>query len=447
MEIDINPKFAEVLDLLEHSNKNLFITGRAGTGKSTLLEYFRDKTAKNLAVLAPTGVAAINVRGQTIHSFFGFKPDITIEKVKNSFRNKEKKELYKKLDILIIDEISMVRADLLDCVDQFLRQNGKQHDRPFGGTRVVFLGDLYQLPPVISRDEYEMFSQEYNSPYFFDALAMENFPLTLIELETIYRQSDPKFIALLNAVRSGSLTQEQLTELNYRHDPTFVPPVNKFYLRLTTTNARAETINQSQLELDHGEEVVLDGVTTGGFDGRVLPSPAQLRLKVGAQVMLVCNDRGKRWVNGTMGKIEKFSTEKGFNKVVSVRLDSGELVDVTPYTWEMFKFVYREDSGKIDSQSVGSYTQYPLILAWAVTIHKAQGKTFERVIVDFDRGTFAHGQAYVALSRCTSLSGMVLTQPLQLRHLILDRRVVGFLTNFDNRKVIEEMKLDINDII
>ncbi len=445
MEIEINPKFAEVLELLEHTNKNLFITGRAGTGKSTLLEYFRDKTAKNLAVLAPTGVAAINVRGQTIHSFFGFKPDITVEKVKSSFRNREKKELYKKLDILIIDEISMVRADLLDCVDQFLRQNGKQPDRPFGGTRVVFLGDLYQLPPIVSRDEYELFHQEYASPYFFDATAMGNFPLTMIELETIYRQSDPEFIALLNAVRGGSIGQEQLSQLNYRHDPDFTPPVNKFYLRLTTTNAKAEIINQSQLDLAVGEEVVFDGVTTGGFDNRALPAPSQLRLKVGAQVMLVCNDRLKRWVNGTMGKIEKFSTEKGFNKVVGVRLDSGEFVEVTPYTWEMFKFVYNEASGKIDSQSVGSYTQYPLILAWAVTIHKAQGKTFERLIVDFDRGTFAHGQAYVALSRCTSLAGLVLTQPLQTRHLILDRRVVEFLNHFGERRVIEDLQLDLGE--
>lgn len=443
VEIEINPKFKEALQLLEHSNKNLFITGRAGTGKSTLLEYFRGQTNKNLAVLAPTGVAAINVRGQTIHSFFGFKPDITVEKAKNISVRKEKKELYKKLDVLIIDEISMVRADLLDCVDIFLRQNGKHKDKVFGGIRVVFLGDLYQLPPVIARDEYEIFHSQYASPYFFDARCMESLPLTILELETIYRQSDPAFIALLNAVRSGIIDEKQLEALNRRHDPCFAPPVNQFYLRLTTTNAKAEMINQQQLEVAMGNEMVFDGVTTGGFDNRVTPAPAQLRLKVGAQVMLVSNDRAKRFVNGSMGKIEKISESKGFNKIIYVQLDSGELVEVTPYTWEMFRFVYREDNGKIDSQSMGSFTQYPLILAWAVTIHKAQGKTFERIIVDFDRGTFAHGQAYVALSRCTSLPGLVLTQPIEARHLILDQRVVSFLSNFGERRVVEDLAFDL----
>ncbi|MBI2310407.1 AAA family ATPase [Candidatus Collierbacteria bacterium] len=442
-EIEINPKFKEALQLLEHSSQNLFITGRAGTGKSTLLEYFRGQTSKSLAVLAPTGVAAINVRGQTIHSFFGFKPDITIEKAKAVHVRAEKRELYKKLDVLIIDEISMVRADLLDCVDAFLRQNGKQRQKPFGGIRVVFLGDLYQLPPVVSRDETELFQSQYQSPYFFDARSMEGFPLTIVELTTIYRQSDPDFIALLNAVRSGIIDENQLLKLNSRHDPFFVPPVNQFYLRLTTTNAKAEMINQQEIEQSLGEVSVFDGITTGQFDNRALPAPAGLQLKVGAQVMLVSNDRARRWVNGTMGKIEKISESAGFNKIIFVRLDSGEIVEVTPFTWEMFRFVLREDNGKVDSQSVGSYTQYPLILAWAVTIHKAQGKTFDRVIVDFDRGTFAHGQAYVALSRVTSLSGLVLTQPLQSRHLILDRRVVDFLNNFGERRIVEDLTFDL----
>lgn len=442
-EIDINPKFKEALQLLEHSNKNLFITGRAGTGKSTLLEYFRGQTQKNLAVLAPTGVAAINVKGQTIHSFFGFKPDITVEKVKNNYKNKDKNGLYKGLDLLIIDEISMVRADLLDCVDQFLRQNGKHRDKPFGGTRMIFLGDLYQLPPVVAREEYEIFNSVYKSPYFFDARSMEGFPLTIIELSEIYRQTDPNFISLLNAVRNGVIDHESLEQLNARHDYSFVPPADQFYLRLTTTNAKAEMINKEQLAMASGEEVGFDGLTTGQFDGRALPAPGELRLKVGAQIMLVSNDRNKRYVNGSMGKIEKISESKGFNKIIYVSLDSGELVEVTPYTWEMFRFVFRPDNGKIDSESVGSYTQYPLILAWAVTIHKAQGKTFDRIIVDFDRGTFAHGQAYVALSRCTSLSGLVLTQPLQTRHLILDRRVVDFLDNFGERKIVEDLTFDL----
>lgn len=442
-EIDINPKFTEALRLLEHSNKNLFITGRAGTGKSTLLEYFRGQTQENLAVLAPTGVAAINVKGQTIHSFFGFKPDITVEKVKNNYKNKVKNGLYKSLDLLIIDEISMVRADLLDCVDLFLRLNGRRRDKPFGGTRMIFLGDLYQLPPVVAREEYGIFNSTYRSPYFFDARVMESFPMTILELTEIYRQSDPEFISLLNAVRSGVIDQISLDKLNQRHDFYFVPPSDQFYLRLTTTNAKAETINTVQLENVSGEEFSFDGLTTGQFDNRALPAPGILRLKVGAQIMMVSNDRNKRFVNGSMGKIEKMSDSNGFNKIIYVRLDSGELVEVTPYTWEMFRFVFRPDNGKIDSESVGSYTQYPLILAWAVTIHKAQGKTFDRIIVDFDRGTFAHGQAYVALSRCTSLSGLVLTQPIQPRHLILDRRVIDFLNNFGERRVVEDLSLDL----
>ncbi len=406
----------------------MLITGRAGTGKSTLLDYFVNHTKKDVVVLAPTGVAAVNVQGQTIHSFFGFKPGITIEKVKKVYGKNS--EIYKVIDTIIIDEVSMVRADLLDCVDKFLRLNGKNRNEPFGGTQMIFIGDLCQLPPVVIDKEKEVFQTHYKSPYFFDAHVFEDFNIEFIELEKIYRQTDEKFINLLNAVRNKSITDSDLKEINKRLDPNFESNPNDFYINLTTTNNLSDEINTKKLEKLKSKLFRFKGKIKGTFDKSYLPTDEVLYLKEGSQVMLLNNDRAKRWVNGTVGKIlsiESYDKEKA---VIKVQLETGEIVGVDCHKWDLSRVVYNREAKKIESEIIGSFTQYPLRLAWAVTIHKGQGKTFEKIIIDIGKGTFANGQTYVALSRCTSLQGIVLKKPIEKRHIWVDWKVIKFLTKY-----------------
>ena len=441
MEIELNEQFRHALELMEHSDKNIFITGRAGTGKSTLLSYFRQITKKRVVVLAPTGVAALNVKGQTIHSFFGFKPNITPDNVKKiRFRNDEN-NLYKNLDAIIIDEISMVRADLLDCVDQFLRLNGPRRSRPFGGIQMIFIGDLYQLPPVVTGGEKAAFSTFYETPYFYSARVFNSFEMEFIELEKIYRQHDEKFIELLNAIRNNSITEEELQLLNQRYSPDFEPSPEEFYVHLTTTNEMAEKINNRQLAKLKGRPYIFTGVIEGEFGNEYLPTAVELQVKAGAQVMMLNNDAEGRWVNGSIGKVvEIIQTRKG-EYVIIVELADGGIVEVTPYTWEIFRFFVEE--GQLKSEVIGRFTQYPLMLAWAVTIHKSQGKTFNKVIIDIGRGTFAHGQVYVALSRCTTLDGIILKKPIHKKHIWMDWKVVDFLTKYQYKKA--EQALPVRD--
>ncbi len=438
--IEINQYFAKAISLIESGN-NLFITGKAGTGKSTLLAYYREKTKKNLVVLAPTGVAAVNVRGQTIHSFFRFRPDITVEKVKKKYKKIRSVELYKKLQTIVIDEISMVRADLFDCVDAFLRIHGPKKGMPFGGVQMIFIGDLYQLPPVVTSAEREIFTSHYPSPYFFDAHVFRELTLELVELEKIYRQKDETFITILNAIRNRTINDQLLSVINSRVKKDFKFKTKDVYIHLVTINAKADEINADRLLTLPGKPHEYEGEMRGEFDEKSLPAPGVLEIKTGAQVMLTNNDRNGRWVNGTVGVVESVEeSEEG--DAIMVRLETGETVDVLPYCWDMFRFAYNETSRRIDSETIGSFTQYPIILAWAITIHKSQGKTFEKVIVDFERGTFAHGQAYVALSRCTSLSGLILTQPLKTQHVLLDFRVVKFLTQFQYNRAHKAVSVD-----
>lgn len=421
----------KALDLLENSEKHIFITGNAGTGKSTLLEYWRSKTKQNIAVLAPTGVAALTIKGQTIHSFFGFRPDITVQKIYKFYRKKDKKGLYKKLDTIVIDEISMVRADLLDCIDQFLRMHGKNENEPFGGIRMVFIGDLHQLPPVVTTKEQDIFTNYYKTPYFFSSNVFEELELTFIELKKIYRQSDQEFIEILAAMRENAVSEPQLEKLNSRFDPQFETPSNKFFITLTTTNKTAQKINEYHLAKIFNERYTYSGKADGKFDAKYLPTSATLELKTGAQIMMVANDKKGRWVNGSLGKITAIQADtKGGSDFVTVELEDGHEVQVEPYTWEMFNMQYNPATDKLQTEVVGTYTQYPLTLAWAITIHKSQGKTFDNVIIDFGWGTFAHGQAYVALSRCTSLKGIVLTKPFAQNFIIIDPHVHAFLTTF-----------------
>ncbi|MEW5895535.1 MAG: PIF1 family ATP-dependent DNA helicase [Candidatus Omnitrophota bacterium] len=432
-EIDFNEQFARAFDILENTRRHVFITGQAGTGKSTLLEYFRNHTSKNVAVLAPTGVAAINVKGQTIHSFFRFKPDITPETVQRIRIRKEDRETFENLDAIIIDEVSMVRADLLDCVDQFLRKFGPHSRREFGGVQMILLGDLYQLPPVVRWMEEEVFRSHYETPYFFSAKVLDTLSLELIDLFKIYRQVDDEFIELLNAIRHNRIKEEHLKKLNNRFIPDFIPDESDFFIYLTTTNAISDAINIKQLKRIHGEEFQFQGRIEGSFDQRSLPTKEMLQLRTGSQVMLLNNDPEGRWVNGSIGKTLSVTDDLSQTPVVKVELENGHIVEVGPFTWEMFRFNYNHETQQLESESIGSFMQYPLKLAWAVTIHKSQGKTFSKVILDIGSGAFAHGQIYVALSRCVSLDGIVLRKPIAPRDVILDPRIVNFMASIESR--------------
>ncbi len=435
MEIEINEKFKEALELMENTNKHVLITGRAGTGKSTLLDYFRNHTKKNIVVLAPTGVAAVNVKGVTIHSFFRFKPDIALSKVK-----KEKdSRIYKSLDAIVIDEISMVRADLLDCIDKFMRLNGREEEKPFGGVQMIFFGDLYQLPPVVKANERLIFKQHYKSSYFFDAKVFEKIKIEFIELEKIYRQKDEKFIRLLNAIRNNSFTDEDVDEINKRVIKDFKEDPNDFYIRLTSTKKLAEEINERNLSMLKGKLYEYHGIIKGQFSESYLPVERELRLKIGAQVMLVNNDSLGRWVNGSIGRITSIERDDERNDLINIELSDGKEFGVLPYTWNIYDVVFDEATESIDYKTIGSFTQYPIRLAWAITIHKSQGKTFDKVIIDIGKGAFAHGQVYVALSRCRSLDGIVLTKPIRREDIIFDYRVAKFLTNLQYKMAEERL--------
>jgi len=429
--IEINDKFKEAIRLVE-TGKNLFITGKAGTGKSTLLKVIRDTLHSNYVVLAPTGVAAVNIGGQTIHSFFGFRPDITVEKVLKR-KHPRNPDVYENLEIMIIDEISMVRADLLDCVNTFLTMHGPEKGRPFGGVQLIFIGDLYQLPPIVTYKEKEIFSEMYVSPYFFDSRAFSETEFKIIELTKIYRQTEEEFVNILNAVRNKSVDEELLYSLNKRVDFNFDPDPKEGYIELVTINAKAQDINSRRLKVLGGKMYSYEGIIEGDFDERSYPAPHVLDLKVGAQVMMTSNDSKGRWFNGTVGIIDKIE-ENSDGNYIYVKLENGQVFLVEPNKWEMYKFSFDRLSQKITSDIAGSFTQYPLMLSWAVTIHKSQGKTFNKVIVDMGTGAFAHGQTYVALSRCTTLSGLVLRVPIEKRHILLDYRVVTFL----NRELAEQ---------
>ena len=428
-EIDLNPQFVHALNIMENGDGCVFITGRAGTGKSTLLQYFKKHTMKNIVILAPTGVAAVNIGGATIHSFFQFKPDVTLEKAWAKGAKAKKPELYKNLDAIVIDEISMVRADLLDCVDAFMRRVCGTM-APFGGKRVIMFGDLYQLPPVVTRDDIEIFRSRYDSAFFFSADVISRTPLTFVELDHIYRQSDDAFIKVLNAIRENVATESDIQLLNTRVYEDYAPPPEEYVIHLTGTNRDADAYNTYQLHSLEGELYTFKATSTGAFDRRTEPAPRQLTLKIGAQVMMTSNDREKRFINGTVGRVEDIGF-MGENPVVSVRLHNKKLVDVGVNSWEMFKFSYSERSRRITTEIAGTYTQLPLILAWGITIHKSQGKTFDRLAIDLPR-SFAHGQTYVALSRATSLEGIVLKRPLTPRHVIMDPIVTTWLTMLRN---------------
>lgn len=424
MQIELNNQFKEALNLIENTNHNVFITGKAGTGKSTLLRYFKEVTKKKVVVLAPTGIAAINIGGQTVHSFFRFKPDITYDKIKKLDSNKIK--IYEKLDTIVIDEISMLRADLLDYIDFFLRKNLNSNE-PFAGKQMVFIGDLYQLPPVVTSDEEKIFSDRYKSQYFFDSDAFKQLSIKFIELETVYRQKDEVFLNILNKIRNNSIEDDDLEILNKR----VLKPKNEDYLvYLTTINKKAKEINDEKLKALNKKILEFDYDVSGEFEREYFPADTVLFLSEDAQVMFLNNDLHGRWVNGTVGKVIGFEVDEDGNDIVVVEKEDGDIVEVKKHTWEIFKYIYNEDNKKIETKTIGSFSQIPLKLSWAVTIHKSQGKTFEKIFIDLSRSMFAHGQLYVALSRARSLSGIFLSQRVKKHHIIMDRKIVNFLTSY-----------------
>ena len=424
--IDFNKAFEKAYNLMENTNKSLYITGKAGTGKSTLLQYFRNNTKKHVVILAPTGVAAVNVKGQTIHSFFGFHPKVTPERIYRWYDKDDPDNVYAKVDALVIDEISMVRADLLDCIDKFMRLNGGNINVPFGGVQMIFIGDLFQLPPVVTEQDRQQLAEKYDGPYFFDANVFKQFPIDLVELTKIYRQKDQDFIDLLNTIRTNTVTEEELSLLNEQYDPDFEPNEDEFIMYLASTNAIAQQVNDYRLSQLEGRMKTYTADVTGDFQDSYFPTDLQLSLKEGAQVMMMNNDIARRWHNGSLGKVIGFERNESGDETIKVLLENGKEYDVEPNTWDAFSYVVDSDSGEFKEEPSGSFTQYPMKLAWAVTIHKSQGKTFERVVIDIGFGTFAHGQMYVALSRCTSLRGIRLKKKIQKRHVIVDQRVVSF---------------------
>ncbi len=419
--ISLSQEFSGVLDQLEYTKDHLFITGRAGTGKSTLLQVFRNTTKKRVVVLAPTGIAALNVRGQTIHSFFGFPPRLLnkseIEKRKN-FR------IYVNIDMIIIDEISMVRADIIDNIDYFLRIN-RNVNAPFGGVQMIFFGDLFQLPPVVSTPfEKEYFRTTYPTPYFFSAVAIHHIELKMVELLHVYRQEERNFINLLDNIRLNSLDYDDFMYLNERHLPA--PEEDDFFITLCSRNDIANRINENELKSIQLPEGAYQATVVGEFNPQLYPTDFNLILKEGAQVMFVKNDLQKQFVNGTIGIV----TEANYERImVRIPDENGpdKTIEVDRQEWEILK--YENDAEKpqqITTKVVGTFKQYPLKLAWAITIHKSQGKTFDRVIIDMGGGAFESGQTYVALSRCRTLEGVILKQPLRNRDIIVDERITEY---------------------
>ena len=418
-KIEINNEFREAYDLIDKSADCVFVTGNAGTGKTTFLRYYMTRAKKKTIVLAPTGVAALNCGGETVHSFFNFKPDVTLSKIKK--KKLSEKSIYKKVETIVIDEASMLRCDILDCIDKFLRLNREKHKEPFGGVQLVFIGDLKQLPPVVKREELHIFNSVYKSPYFLSAYSLSECMLHTVELKKIYRQQDVSFVALLNAVRNGAIGESELAVLNKKVSSRTLD--NKHMaVYLTTTNKKATFINHQYLSKIESEQTIFSAeIENIDENSKVFPAEPELVIKKGAQVMMINNDAKGRWVNGSIGIVNDIIKSGSYlDKIlIYVKFPNGRVEYVEPYKWELFKYKWNEIEGQIETESAGFFKQYPLKLSWAVTIHKSQGKTFDNVIIDMEYGAFAPGQLYVALSRCTSFDGITLSRPITKRDILV----------------------------
>jgi tetratricopeptide (TPR) repeat protein len=444
-QLDTNNKeFQDALQLITHTRQSVFLTGKAGTGKSTFLRYICKHTKKKFVVLAPTGIAAINAGGVTLHSFFKLPfrpllpddPDLSIKdgKIFDFLRyRKSHQKLICEVELIIIDEISMVRADIIDCIDRILRVFSRNMRMPFGGKQLLFVGDVYQLEPVLPGDQRDILSRFYASPFFFSAHVFKEISLVPVELQKTYRQSDPVFIHVLDKIRNNTARRDELDILNARCFPDFVPKNEDMYVTLATRRDHVDYINEQKLKELPGEEVVRLGTVKGEFPESSLPTQLKLSIKEQAQVIFIDNDHNRRWVNGTIGIISEIDQEGQ----VFVLLENGKTHLVEESVWNNYRYTYNEKEKKIEEEIVGTFRQLPLRLAWAITIHKSQGLTFNRAVIDLTGGVFAGGQTYVALSRCTSLEGLVLKWKIAERDIFIRREIVEFSRGYNDRKLIE----------
>jgi PIF1 helicase./Tetratricopeptide repeat. len=433
------------LQLITHTRQSVFLTGKAGTGKSTFLKYICNHTRKKYVVLAPTGIAAINAGGVTLHSFFKLPfrpmlpddPDLSLShgRIFEFFKYpKEKRKIIAEVDLIIIDEISMVRADIIDCVDRILRVYSGNMRLPFGGKQLLFVGDVFQLEPVVPSDQKEILSLFYASPFFFSARVFKDINLVPIELQKVYRQTDPVFINVLDRIRNNAARKQELDTLNGRYFPSFEPQNEDMYITLATRRDQVDFINEKKLAELPGEEYVSVGKIEGDFPESSLPTQLNLSIKEQAQVIFIDNDYERRWVNGTIGMVSGIDE----NGNVYVLLESGVEHLVEPTSWRNYKYKYNEKERRIEEEIVGTFEQLPIRLAWAITVHKSQGLTFSRVVVDLTGGVFAGGQTYVALSRCTSLEGLVLKSTISSRDIFIRKEIVEFSQIFNNQALIEK---------
>lgn len=442
-----NPEFRNALELITRTRQSVFLTGKAGTGKSTFLKHLCEIVQKKFVVLAPTGIAAINAGGSTIHSFFKLPfrpmlpddPDLSLVsgRIFEFFKyKKDHKKLIQEVELIIIDEISMVRADMVDCIDRILRVYSNNMRTPFGGKQLVFVGDVFQLEPVVTSDSKEILNKFYPNPYFFSAKVFSETRLVPIEFTKIYRQSDKTFISILDKIRNGSVGASELQTLNTRYNPSFNPSADEMYITLATRRDNVDYINERKMSELPTPDFLSPGVIEGDFPESSLPTSKDLILKEQAQIMFIHNDLQwpRRWVNGTLGVVSHIDEYDN----VYVLLEDGREVLVELETWRNYRYKYNEAEKKIEEEIIGTFTQLPLKAAWAITVHKSQGLTFSRVIVDFSGGVFAGGQAYVALSRCTSLEGMTLKKTISRSDIFVRAEILEFSRIFNNQQLIDK---------